>query len=160
MTNGTWQIAFFNFCWKDFKIWWFFTIFSKIRTREPWPVLGNFDLNSETLCTVIVYSWPVLRNLDPYLGTLKLTCTRLCSQVPHSRQFTMSHGSYDSNLGSKRLILDGDIRSKSWPNIDLQKYSKFPSTVLGSRVRVKVPEYGFWGKITKNFKMSKKISNL
>jgi hypothetical protein len=32
-------------------------------------------------------------------------------------QFAMSHGSYDSNLGSKRLILAGDIRSRSWPNI-------------------------------------------
>ena len=29
----------------------------------------------------------------------------------------MSHGSYDSNLGLKRLILAGDIRSRSWPNI-------------------------------------------
>ena len=29
----------------------------------------------------------------------------------------MSHGSYDLNLGSKRLILVGDIRSRSWPNI-------------------------------------------
>ena len=25
---------------------------------------------------------PVLGNLDPYLGTLNLTCTRLCTQVP------------------------------------------------------------------------------
>ena len=30
-------------------------------------------------------------------------------------QFAMSHGSYDSNLGSKKLILAGDIRSRSWP---------------------------------------------
>jgi hypothetical protein len=29
----------------------------------------------------------------------------------------MSHGSYDLNLVSKRLILVGDIRSRSWPNI-------------------------------------------
>ena len=29
----------------------------------------------------------------------------------------MSHGSYDSNLGSEILILGGDIRSRSWPNI-------------------------------------------
>jgi hypothetical protein len=29
----------------------------------------------------------------------------------------MSHGSYDSNLGSEILILAGDIRSRSWPNI-------------------------------------------
>jgi hypothetical protein len=29
----------------------------------------------------------------------------------------MSHGSYDLNLGSKRLILVGDIRSRSWPHI-------------------------------------------
>ena len=29
----------------------------------------------------------------------------------------MSHESYDSNLGSKRLILFGDIRSRSRPNI-------------------------------------------
>ena len=29
----------------------------------------------------------------------------------------MSHGSYDLNLGSKRLILVADIRSRSWPNI-------------------------------------------
>ena len=32
--------------------------------------------------------------------------------------FDMSHGSYDSNLGSKRLILARDVRSRSWPNID------------------------------------------
>ena len=29
----------------------------------------------------------------------------------------MSHGSYDSNLGSEILILGGDIRLRSWPNI-------------------------------------------
>jgi hypothetical protein len=29
----------------------------------------------------------------------------------------MSHGSYDLNLGSKRLILAGDIRLRSWPDI-------------------------------------------
>ena len=29
----------------------------------------------------------------------------------------MSHGSYDLNLGSKRLILARDIRSRSWPHI-------------------------------------------
>ena len=29
----------------------------------------------------------------------------------------MSHVSYDLNLVSKRLILVGDIRSRSWPNI-------------------------------------------
>ena len=32
-------------------------------------------------------------------------------------QFAMSHGSYDSNLGSKMLILAGDIRLISWLNI-------------------------------------------
>jgi hypothetical protein len=36
----------------------------------------------------------------------------------HSRQFAMSHWSYNSNLGSEILILVGDIRSRSWPNID------------------------------------------
>ena len=30
----------------------------------------------------------------------------------------MSHGSYDSNLSSQILILGGDIRSRSWPNMD------------------------------------------
>jgi hypothetical protein len=35
----------------------------------------------------------------------------------HSSQFAMSHGSYNSNLGSEILILVGDIRSRSWPNI-------------------------------------------
>ena len=34
-----------------------------------------------------------------------------------SSQFAMSHGSYDSNLGSEIMILVGDIRSRSWPNI-------------------------------------------
>ena len=29
----------------------------------------------------------------------------------------MSHGLQDSNLGSKRLILAGDIKSRKWPNI-------------------------------------------
>jgi hypothetical protein len=32
--------------------------------------------------------------------------------------FAMFHGSYDSNLDSKRLILVIVIRSRSWPNID------------------------------------------
>ena len=32
-------------------------------------------------------------------------------------QFVMSHGSYDSNLGSETLILGGDIRSRTWLNI-------------------------------------------
>ena len=29
----------------------------------------------------------------------------------------MSHRSYDLNLGSEILILGGDIRSRTWPNI-------------------------------------------
>jgi hypothetical protein len=36
----------------------------------------------------------------------------------------MSHGSYDLNLGSKRLILVRDIRPRSWPNID-DSYGKY-----------------------------------
>ena len=32
-------------------------------------------------------------------------------------QFAMSHGLFDLNLGSEILILGGDIRSRSWPNI-------------------------------------------
>ena len=32
--------------------------------------------------------------------------------------FTMSHGSYELNLGPKRLILARDVRLRSWPNID------------------------------------------
>ena len=35
----------------------------------------------------------------------------------HSRQFAMSHGSYDLNLGSEILVLVGDIMSRIWPNI-------------------------------------------
>jgi hypothetical protein len=35
----------------------------------------------------------------------------------HSSQFAISHRSYDFNLGSEILILVGDIRSRSWPNI-------------------------------------------
>ena len=35
----------------------------------------------------------------------------------HSRQFAMSHGSYNSILSSEILILVGDIRARSWPNI-------------------------------------------
>jgi hypothetical protein len=35
----------------------------------------------------------------------------------HRRQFAISHGSYDLNLGSEILVLVGDIRSRSWPNI-------------------------------------------
>jgi hypothetical protein len=35
----------------------------------------------------------------------------------HSRQFAMCHGSYNSNLGSEIMILVGDFRSRSWPNI-------------------------------------------
>ena len=34
-------------------------------------------------------------------------------------QFAMSHGSYDLNLSSEILILAWDIRSRSWPNIDV-----------------------------------------
>jgi hypothetical protein len=40
-------------------------------------------------------------------------------------QFAMSHGSYDSNLGSEILILGGDIRSRSWPNIG-DSYGTYP----------------------------------
>ena len=32
-------------------------------------------------------------------------------------QFAMSYGSYNLNLGPEILILGGDIRSRSWPNI-------------------------------------------
>ena len=31
--------------------------------------------------------------------------------------FAICEGSLNSNLGSKRLILPSDIRSRSWPNI-------------------------------------------
>jgi hypothetical protein len=37
--------------------------------------------------------------------------------IYNSRQFAMSLGSYDLNLGSEILVLVGDIRSRSWPNI-------------------------------------------
>ena len=41
----------------------------------------------------------------------------------HSRQFAMSHGSYDSNLGSEILNLARDIRLRSWLNIDTTDFS-------------------------------------
>ena len=48
----------------------------------------------------------------------------------------MSNGSYDLNLGSKRLILARDIRPRSWPNIGDSygmSYSQISSyTVFGS----------------------------
>ena len=47
----------------------------------------------------------------------------LCLYYLIAGQFAMSHGSYDSNLGSEILILGGDIRSRSWPNIG-DSYSK------------------------------------
>ena len=43
--------------------------------------------------------------------------SRVWINKTNAGQFAMSHGSYDSNLGSKILILAGDIRSRSWHNI-------------------------------------------
>ena len=58
--------------------WGDFHYFFKIRTREPGPVLGNLDLNRSLV-------W------DPYSGgTLNLTCTRLCTQVPEYNTFKKS----------------------------------------------------------------------
>ena len=123
---------------KGLKIWWFSPFFPK-------SVLGNLDPYSGTL-TRTQELRPILRNLDPYSGTLKLIRTRLCTQVHeygrqkktfnilklyHRRQFAMSHGSNDSNLGSKRFILVGDIRSRSWPNIR-DSYGTFDSFLVDS----------------------------
>ena len=37
--------------------------------------------------------------------------------VLYHRWSIFHDGSYDLNVGSERLILGGDIRSRSWPNI-------------------------------------------
>ena len=49
--------------------------------------------------------------------------------------FGMSHGSYDLNLSSKRLILARDIRSRSWPNIGGTYGMYFLSTVHNGGLR-------------------------
>ena len=41
----------------------------------------------------------------------------LCLYYIIAGQFLRSHGSYNQNLGSEIVILGGDIRSRSWPNI-------------------------------------------
>jgi hypothetical protein len=58
------------------------------------------------------------------------------------------HGSYDLNLGSKRLILVGDIRSRSWPHIDDSygtSYSGFPWSTDKTRIMYKLtPNLLLW----------------
>ena len=72
MTHETWQLAYLNsnlrvltirIIFKDLEIWRFSPILSKIR------ISGTWTRTWEPVCTVIVYSGPVLGNLDPYLGT-------------------------------------------------------------------------------------------
>ena len=53
----------------------------------------------------------------------------------------MSHGSYDLNLGSKRLILAGDIRSRSWPNIG-DSYSTYPCITMAMGIFCDMLKFG------------------
>ena len=55
-------------------------------------------------------------------------------------QFAMSHGSYDLNLGSEILILGGDIRSRSWPNIG-GTYGMLPSVRTFGCPKISGPKY-------------------
>ena len=52
------------------------------------------------------------REPGPVLGNLDLN-----RSLVGDGQFARSHGSYNPNLGSEIVILGGDIRSRSWPNI-------------------------------------------
>jgi hypothetical protein len=63
---------------------------SRVRETKNHLIFGFFTIKIITFNTLVLY---------------------------HSRQFAMSHGSYDLNLGSEILILAGDIRSRSWPNM-------------------------------------------
>ena len=129
-----------------------FAFSPKIRTREPGPILGNMDLNRSLVGDPYSGTWthtwepgPVLGNL-PYLfiySEILVWVIDLAKKIPTFQKkclkkyfssflvpylvesyFDMSHGSYDSNLGSKRLILARDIKSRSWPNIG-GTYGKF-----------------------------------
>ena len=60
----------------------------------------------------------------------------------HSRQFAMSHGSYNSNLGPEILILVGDIRSRSWPHIG-DSYSTSTFSELENQKKMKCSNDSF-----------------
>jgi hypothetical protein len=68
-----------------------------------------------------------------------------------------------ADIVTKSIVDKMETRNSLYQNFGIGsnkiQNSKFPSTVIGSRVRVKVPEYGFWDKkvkITNIFRISKK----
>ena len=87
------------------------------RTRELGPVLGNFEFDPHSF----MYSGSRVQETKKnhlifgFLQQKIISFNMLVSY--HSRQFSMSHGSYDLNLGSEISILVGDIRSRIWPNL-------------------------------------------
>jgi hypothetical protein len=101
VTHGIWQVTYFNSYWRILKIKITYQRFKKLKMFSYFiqnPYSGTLTRTREPVCTVIVYSWPVLGNFDPYSGTcpysgtLKLTCTRLCTKDPEYN--TLKNPSY------------------------------------------------------------------
>ena len=72
MTHETWQAAYLNSYWKLLPIKIIFLRFQHLEIFSyniKNPFLGTWTHTQEPVCTVIVYSGPVLGNVDPYLGT-------------------------------------------------------------------------------------------
>jgi hypothetical protein len=86
------------------------------RTRLCTQISKYGSPSRTRLCTQI--SEYGTKKLTPFLVFCnKKFLTLICLYYIITGQFAMSHGSYDLNLGSEILILCGDIRSRSWPNI-------------------------------------------
>ena len=67
--------------------------FSKIRTWEPGPVLGNLDLNRSLVWNPYSGTWTRTREPGPVLVYV-LTRTRFCTHGPISVTHTVYHSMY------------------------------------------------------------------
>ena len=62
-------------------------------------------------------TWQIVPSTDFVLKSQKNIQCLINIYKTDAGQFARSNGSYDLNLGSEILILAGDIRLRSWPNI-------------------------------------------
>ena len=111
MTHGTWQIDQQQSCrLKILNFFWHFKNFGDFR-QNPYSNIGVRDGNP--------YSFMYSNVRFPFFLFFcnKRFKTLICLYYIIAGQFAMSHGSYDSNLGSEILILGRDIRLRSWLNI-------------------------------------------
>ena len=109
--------------WAKFsEIWVHKRVRVAIPYSEIWAHKRVLDPYSELDPYLFMYSGFRVRVIEKVTTFQKKCLKRYFSLfvVPNSVvcYFAMSHGSYDSNLDSKRLILAIVIRSRSWPNID------------------------------------------